>query len=151
MDASRRIFSVAFLVFPLAACMRLRARDDVVELHVASDGDELAFKPNRLTCPTRSMVRIFFHHTGEILSDPHDLVVLKPGTLARFIADADRESETRLIPDGDASLVVAAVPLCGRGETAMVQFIAPEPGEYPFVCSVPGHGETMRGILTVTN
>jgi azurin len=31
-----------------------------------------------------------------------------------------------------------------------VQFIAPAPGNYDFVCSVPGHGETMRGTLTVT-
>ena len=35
-------------------------------------------------------------------------------------------------------------------ESTVVIFDAPtEPGEYPFVCSFPGHWMTMRGVLRV--
>jgi azurin len=46
--------------------------------------------------------------------------------------------------------VLAATPLCGPGKTAMVEFTAPAPGDYPFLCSYAGHGEEMRGMLHVT-
>jgi azurin len=28
-----------------------------------------------------------------------------------------------------------------------LEFILPTPGDYPFVCSFPGHGILMRGVL----
>jgi azurin len=46
--------------------------------------------------------------------------------------------------------VLTATPLCGRGQTVFVEFTAPAPGEYPFVCSIPGHGATMSGVLVIT-
>jgi azurin len=68
-----------------------------------------------------------------------------------FLADADRQQdEQQPIPPQDANMIIAATPLCPRGKTVTVTFIAPAPGDYPFVCSIPGHGQTMHGILTVT-
>jgi azurin len=123
----------------------------VVELEVASDGDELGFVPQRLTCPSGARVRLFLHHAGEIINDVHDWVLLKPGTKTAFVGDADREpDETVIVPRGDGQMVLAATPLCGRGQTVFVEFTAPAPGEYPFVCSIPGHGATMNGVLVVT-
>lgn len=46
--------------------------------------------------------------------------------------------------------VLAATPLCGRGGEAVVEFAAPQAGDYPFVCMFPGHGAEMRGVLHVT-
>jgi azurin len=151
MSSSRRsvLHGLFGLVLGLAAERAPAA--EAFELHIASDGDELAFKPDRLTCPAGVAVRLFFHHAGEIIHDPHDWVLLKPGTEMRFLADADRQpDETAVIPPGDAGLVLAASGLCALGETVVVDFVAPPPGDYPFVCSIPGHGETMRGILSVT-
>jgi hypothetical protein len=31
-----------------------------------------------------------------------------------------------------------------------VSFVAPTPGDYPFLCTNPGHGAVMHGILHVT-
>jgi azurin len=127
------------------------AEPPVVELHIASDGDELRFVPRRLTCPSGATVRLFLHHAGEIISDVHNWVLLKPGAKNIFIRDADREpDESLVVPPGDEYLVLAATPLCGRGQTVIAEFTAPPPGEYPFVCSIPGHGATMAGVLLVT-
>jgi azurin len=128
-----------------------RAAGANVKLHIASDGDEMAFKPNRLTCPTGISVTLSFHHAGDISSDPHNWVLLKPNTLTAFLALADRnEDDNVVIPPQAKDMVLAATPMCKRHQTVRTTFIAPAPGDYPFVCSVPGHGETMQGTLTVT-
>jgi azurin len=140
----------------LFAAPALRARDkserqSTIQLNIASDGDNLAFVPNRLRCISGRRVRLHLHHAGEILDDPHDWVLLKPGMQGAFLADADRQQdEQQPIPPQDANMIIAATPLCPRGKTVTVTFIAPAPGDYPFVCSIPGHGQTMHGILTVT-
>lgn len=122
-----------------------------VALSIASDGDEMTFIPDRLSCPAGSHVRLVFHHEGRILSDPHDWVLLKPGTEAAFVADCDRNpSDEMPIPPGDGKMVLAATPYCPKGASVAVEFDAPPAGDYPFVCSFPGHGHTMRGVLTVT-
>jgi len=145
--ARRAVLGLAAL--SLAGCNRHKPPIQVA-LHISSDGDELAFKPDHLSCPSGAQVQLFFHHAGQILSDPHDWVLLAPGHLKAFLADADKAPDDTVIPAHDKAMVLAATPLCGKQHTVMVQFIAPAPGNYDFVCSVPGHGETMRGTLTVT-
>jgi plastocyanin len=132
-----------------AAAHAAARASQVVELHIASDGDNLAFSPTRLTCVTGAHVKLVFQHKGEIIDDPHDWVLLKPGTLDRFVADSDRQSDDSIIPDRD--IVLVATHLCDKGHTVSVEFTAPKPGVYPFVCSVPGHGDSMHGVLVVTS
>ena len=50
----------------------------------------------------------------------------------------------------DSPNVLVASRLLNAGESTLVTFDAPtEPGEYPFVCSFPGHWVTMRGVLRI--
>jgi azurin len=149
MTLTRRAMIAAAMVVP--ATRAQPAEQSVVELQIATDGDELRFVPRRLTCPSRARVRLFLHHAGEIINDAHDWVLLRPGIKGRFVDDADREPDgTLIVPPGDEYMVLAATPLCGRGQTVVVEFTAPAAGEYPFVCSIPGHGATMAGVLVVT-
>lgn len=146
---SRRLLCAGFALLPLVGCGK-RNRPPMV-LHIASDGDEMAFKPDHLFCPTGVLVQIVFHNAEDILDDPHNWVLLKPGTEAAFLADADKSAaDTATIPPKDKDMVIAATPSCPKGKTVMVSFMAPAPGHYPFVCSFPGHGETMHGTLIVT-
>jgi azurin len=34
--------------------------------------------------------------------------------------------------------------------TADVTFTAPAKGTYPYICTFPGHYQTMKGVMTVT-
>ena len=130
----------------LSGCSRSpKSEQQVVDLYIESDGDFLDFQPDTLTCPTGARVRLTFHHAGKIISARHDWVLTYPGRLGALTKDClDRDG---ILPKDDP-LVIATTPLCDKGETVMVEFIAPRPGDYPFVCST--HPEDMQGILHVT-
>jgi azurin len=151
MNRVRRALVVMLSAVPLAPAWADYRAPKPLELDIASDGDALAFIPDHLSCVTGAQVRLRLRHTGRISSDPHDWVLLEPGMESVFLADADRQqSDAIVVPPNDAGMVIAATPLCAKGATVSVEFIAPAPGRYPFVCSVPGHGATMHGILSVT-
>jgi plastocyanin len=132
------------LVF-LGCGLRPKPVQQVVDLHVASDGDLIAFTPDTLTCPTGALVRLTFHHAGRFVSARHNWVLTYPDQLESLTKDY-------LANDGvvgkDDKRVINATPMCDKGETVMVEFTAPPPGDYPFLCST--HPEDMRGILHVT-
>ncbi len=136
------------LPFTLPGCSRKRtAEQQAVDLFIESDGDFLAFRPDTLTCPTGALVRLTFHHSGKFLSALHNWVLALPNQMEAVDKDAEK---TDGIISTDDSRVIAAVPMCGKGQTVMTQFIAPPPGDYPFFCSTPGHAVDMNGILHVT-
>jgi len=130
----------------LLGCGRwLAPKQQVVDLYIGSDGDLIAFRPDTLTCPTGALVRLTFHHAGHFLSARHNWVLTYPDRMEAL-------SKDYLENDGavskDDSRVIAATAMCDKGGTAMIQFVAPPPGDYPFLCST--HPEDMRGILHVT-
>jgi azurin len=137
---------VALGGIPLAACDKPR----LVELYVETDRDFPIFKPRELTCPAGARVRLTFHHAGSILTQSHDWVLVQPGTAdAVAMAGAAAGEENNWLKPGDPR-VIAATPLIAKGGTAVIEFTAPVPGDYPFICTTPGHAENMNGILHVT-
>ncbi|MGE7776390.1 PVC-type heme-binding CxxCH protein [Chitinophaga sp. NPDC101104] len=84
----------------------------------------------------------------------HNLLILKPGTLAKVGAAADamvrdpNASKMQYVPK--VPEVLHATRLLNPGETVSLTFTAPAlPGDYPFVCTFPGHWRGMNGILQV--
>jgi azurin len=122
-----------------------------VNLTVATDGDLLAFKPVELTCPTGAHVHLTFSHTGKYIRQDHDWVLTLPGASDAVdkAALAAGEDAQYLPPKADKQ-VIAMTPMCGKGEQVSVDFIAPAPGDYPFICTYPGHAAFMHGVLHVT-
>jgi azurin len=146
----RRTF-VAGLAAPalLAACHRKSARERTVDLYVESDGDFLAFRPTLLVSPSGAHVRLTFHHAGEIVTQKHDWVLVRQGELKAVTKAADTAGpEGRWNAAADPR-VLAATPEIGRGETAVIEFTAPSPGDYPFLCTTAGHGAEMHGVFRV--
>jgi len=143
-----------FLVAALAACAK--PAPPTIRLSVASDGDYLAFTPNRLTAPAGAHVIVTFEHRGKILSQDHDWVLARPGTMPSILADSDRASQSShaetqsFLKPGDPRIIVATHRI-KKGETTTVEFTAPAPGDYPYFCSTPGHAEDMQGVLHVTS
>ena len=82
----------------------------------------------------------------------HNFVLLQPMSdqdVNAFGISASMVAPTYL--PKDMSKVIAHTPkFAGPGDTETVEFKAPtEPGEYPYICTFPGHFATMRGKLIV--
>lgn len=140
------LFGTLALLSILAGCSRKpKSERQAVNLYIESDGDLIAYRPDTLTCPTGALVRLTFHHTGRFVSARHDWMLTYPD-------DLDALSNELLNSDGlfskDDRRIIAFTPLADKGGTVMTTFIAPKPGDYPFLCST--HPEDMRGILHVT-
>lgn len=84
----------------------------------------------------------------------HNLVVAQPGMLETVGKAADKlavdpkGAEKHYVPD--IPEVLFSTKLVDPQQTVRLNFMAPEkPGEYPFVCTFPGHWSIMNGIMKV--
>ena len=81
----------------------------------------------------------------------HNWVLVQPMTDADFSAFA--MAAAAQAPDylpADRSKVIIATKLLGAGESDAIEFNAPTTaGEYPFLCTFPGHFMLMKGKLIV--
>ena len=85
---------------------------------------------------------------------PHNLIITTPGAreevgiLAERLGSTPQGFAKQFIPDTDK--VLFATGMLQAGEQQRLQITAPtELGEYPFVCTFPGHWRTMFGTVHV--
>jgi len=120
-----------------------------VDLLVESNGDLLEFLPKELTCHAGDHVRLTFRHTGKYVNFEHNWVLIVPGSFDEITAAATAAGEDKgWLPAGDQRML-AFTPMCSRGQMAVTQFTAPKAGDYPFICTFPGHAQSMWGVLHV--
>jgi len=82
----------------------------------------------------------------------HNFVLLQKGaSQVKFVTASATARENDYIAPELKNQVLAFTPLAGGGETVETVFKVPaETGEYPYLCSFPGHFQIgMRGTLTV--
>ena len=84
----------------------------------------------------------------------HNLVITKPGAMeivgraADKLATDAKGASMHYVPD--IPEVLFKTPLVNPEETFKLEFIAPaSPGEYPYVCTFPGHWSIMNGVMKV--
>ena len=83
---------------------------------------------------------------------PHNLLIVKPGK-----ADEVANLAIALGNDGfgkqwrpDTPLILWGSTMIDYDEETVISFTAPSPGDYPYVCTFPGHAMMMRGVMKVT-
>jgi azurin len=92
---------------------------------------------------------LIFHHAGQRIPQAHNWVLILPGTTPDVEKAATAAGEaTGWVPKGDKR-ILAATELCSPGAESMIEFTAPAPGDYPYICTTPGHAAEMHGILHV--
>ena len=145
--ARRRLLYVMFapLLISLGCGRRLNSEKQVGDLYVETDGDFLAFRPDTLACPAGALVRLKFHHAGRLVTVRHNWLLTRGDQLEALSKDLSANDG---VLSKDDARVITATALCDKGETVMIEFTAPAPGDYPFLCAT--HPEDMRGILHVT-
>jgi azurin len=125
------------------------------EFRIEITGDDrMQFDPTEFEVHPRQPVTITFRNIGTMPKESmgHNLVVLLADTdVMAFANEGARHVRNEFISPEMENQVIAATPVLGPGEVSEIRFVAPaEPGEYPFVCSFPGHTQAgMRGIMIV--
>ncbi len=109
----------------------------------------MLFDKNLITVKAGSKIRLTFNNPDDMM---HNFLLVKPGK-----ADAVGEQAVALglvgqekgyIPDSDD--VLFHTTLLTPNSNDVIFFEAPtQPGDYPYVCTFPGHAASMRGILRV--
>ena len=126
-----------------------QAPDVVIRLTVTPG--EMKFDKTELTVAPGQLVEIVFSNPDAM---QHNFLLGAPGSLQVIGTAADELARS---PNGVAQQYVPQIPqilfsskLVEPGETLTVQFKAPaQAGQYPYVCTFPGHWRIMNGVLNV--
>ena len=109
----------------------------------------LRFDQTLITVKAGSKVKLTFYNNDDM---PHNLVIVKPGT-----TNSVAQGAMALGLQGPAKEYVPATndvlyhtKLMNPGTSESLYFEVPtEPGDYVYVCTFPGHAQSMRGVLRV--
>nr|WP_295924501.1 PVC-type heme-binding CxxCH protein [uncultured Dyadobacter sp.] len=122
-----------------------------IEIKLVAIEAKMAFDKKALSVPAGRAVTLVFENPDLM---PHNVVIVKPGTAEKVGEAADAMAslkdgfERNFVPSTPD--VLFATPLVNSGKSFRLDFKAPDQaGEYPFICSFPGHWRVMTGILTV--
>jgi len=112
---------------------------------------QMKFTQTTISARRGQRVELTLNNTDDM---PHNIVIFRRGSMTEYekeLFGSLNEPNAQLrgfVPDSPNVLVASR--LLNAGESTVVTFDAPtEPGEYPFVCSFPGHWATMRGVLRI--
>lgn len=113
----------------------------------------MKFDRELLTVRAGQQVMLLFHNAKCPLQ--HNFILAKPGTLPDLGAMADRmltdpQAMAKNYVPASADVLAQSTKLLGLGQSDLLEFSAPDaPGDYPFLCTFPGHWRMMHGILRV--
>ncbi len=116
--------------------------------------DQMQYNIKLFEVTAGQKVVLSFKHIGQLpaLAMGHNLVILKTGTVVpTFATKCAPAKDTGYIPQDEESKkeMVAHTKMLGGGESDEITFTAPAPGDYPFICSFPGHFAIMQGVMKV--
>ena len=127
----------------LAAQAKEAPPDTVVSVRAA--GTALEFVPARFSLKQGLRVQLRFTNDGSL---PHNLVLAKSDAdLDEIATEAYGASATGFVPPSMKDRLIVASDLISTGQTAVLTFVVPAPGEYTFICLFPGHANMMVGTL----
>jgi azurin len=121
-----------------------------VELQIESVANTMTFDKKALSVPAGAEVHLVMKNNATMTTLPHNWVLVKTGTEASVAAAGLKLGEQAGYLDVRDKDMLVHTPMAKPGETSEVTFTAPDPGTYPYICTVPGHYMMMKGVLTVT-
>ena len=126
------------------------ADPDVQVITIKAVREAMKYDKTEFTVVAGKPVIIIFENPDAM---QHNLVVGKPKSMEIIGAAADKMitakdgAEKNYVPD--VPQIIAATPLVNPDQTYQLKFTAPAAGDYPYVCTFPGHWRLMKGVMKV--
>jgi len=123
-------------------------RMEAFRITISTVQDKMLYDKKEFSIETGKRVQLTFVNND---FPPHNLLIVKPGTadevanLAILLANDGFKKQWR----PDTPDILWGSTMIDYEEKSVISFIAPEPGDYPYVCTFPGHALLMRGVMHV--
>ena len=124
------------------------AREEAFRITIGTVQDKMIYDKKEFSVETDKRVQLTFVNND---FPPHNLLIVKPGT-----ADEVAKLAILLGNDGfnkqwrpDTPDILWGSTMIDYEEKSVITFTAPAPGDYPYVCTFPGHALMMRGMMHV--
>ncbi len=123
------------------------SKPTVLEIVIRPVGNEMKYQTIEFTVKAGQRVKVIMDNTATVEAMQHNVVITKPGTNTNDVGMAAVQAgeAADYIPEHDAILFYTAI--AKPGEKTEIEFTAPDPGDYPYVCTVPGHFALMKGVM----
>ena len=113
--------------------------------------EKMKYDTPTLSVQAGKKIRLLFANPDSM---PHNIVLVKPGKADTVAMEAlnlgAKGFDLAFIPPSKD--IIWASKLLNHDEEQIIEFKAPaKPGDYPYVCTFPGHHILMRGTLKVVN
>ncbi len=116
-------------------------------IELRSSGVALSYDVTEIRAKTGERLSLRYVNASEMV---HNLVIVRserdiePVGIAGLAAHA-----TEWVPASERARILEASPLAQPGQTVTLDFTAPSPGVYPYICTFSGHFTVMQGRLIV--
>ena len=130
---------------------REEPQDQTTRLTLKTLPGKMLYDQDSIQVEAGERVELLFVNNDNML---HNIVIVKPGfeetvgMMADQMASEADAQERQYVPETEGILFYS--PLVDIGESFTLKFTAPsEKGDYPYLCTFPGHWRIMRGTLVV--
>ena len=122
---------------------------DLTTIRIATVPERLMYDVKELTVKAGKKLKLTFANPDFM---PHNLMLVQPGKAEEIGNQAmvmgAKGFENGFIPDNKN--IIWHTKLIDHGQEEVIEFTSPvAPGDYPYLCSFPGHHMVMRGVMHV--
>ncbi|MDF1825326.1 MAG: plastocyanin/azurin family copper-binding protein [Verrucomicrobiales bacterium] len=144
------------LALTILAVSSAAKAEEVFEVTLTADKVQFIYDIKEFTVKPGQQVKLtLINPSDSVTRQPHNVLIVKPGKkdVVGMAANAGMTdpaflTEKNAIPESEDILFHSK--LIQAGEEDVVEFTAPEEaGEYPYLCTYPGHWAIMNGVMTV--
>ncbi|HEY1050613.1 MAG TPA: plastocyanin/azurin family copper-binding protein [Prosthecobacter sp.] len=127
------------------------ASGPAIEVLIKPDpANPLAYDTKTIAVKAGQTVKLTFNNTHPTLPQPHNFVLGKlgvdKGKMLGIAMAAMTLVDKGYIPDSQD--ILAHTKLIQPNQSETIEFVVPTAGEYNYICTFPGHGAIMNGVLT---
>lgn len=126
--------------------------DDTVANITIEGNDQMKFNKSEIRVKAGQKVKLTLKHVGSmpVTTMGHNWTLLtKDADMATVGQAAALAVDNDYIPADMTDKIIVHTKMLGGGESDTIEFDAPEPGTYTFMCTFPGHYALMNGKFIV--